>query len=902
MNSLNKNGEMGQGINNAEKPQQDSGQRVGVNFGNPMSQKQKINPLQKMQTNKFQTLVKKRVTESKKTSDSDNLAMKIIDIIVKSSIFLTVFMMPLFFAPNVPSILELNKQVFLVLIVGIGFLAWVGKMAWKNEIRVKKDFILVPVITFLAIFGLSTIFSEYREQSIWGFFGGEGKSLVTLLFFVAFFFLVLNTIKTRAEALKVVGAFLVSGFVTSLFGVLQIWEVYTLPLEFAKSPFFNTVGSVYALAIYVGALFLLSMAMFLSNISKVLKIALIALAFFFFFILMVINFKIVWIALIVCMAFLFGATIMNGGKAQGQARILPMIFLVLTILMILRSKPLIQKDLPVEVLLNHTASAKIAMSAIKENPMIGSGPTTYTTVYQENRPENLGDYWAVNFNSASSYFFTLISTTGLLGGLTFLFLVFSGVIALFKGVAKKAKKNEGEDEKEDYMSVGIGMVWLFVTLMLFIYLANITILFLWWFSLALFLAFSGLKDGESEKKEFVTTSASPKSSLALSFVFVLVIIGFIASIYLESQKYFAATHFNKALVADAKGNELDTVNAELVKAVELDSNRDVYYRNLSIALFAQANKKVAESQGEKLTADESAVVSSLVRGAIESAARAQNLSQFNVDNHIALARVYEGVLVTMDGADKKAIEAYQTAIKLDPNNPAIYQKIASIYVSLSDVAVIKAQNEGTLKEGELPAESIENLAKARENVNMALELKPDYTDANLLAVGIYEREGNIDSAIEKGIENRKQYPNVASIAFRQGLFYYKNEDFVNAKKEFKAAVDLDENYANARYFLGLVLDKDGDKKAALEQFKAVLVLNPDNADLKKIVSNLESGKGALDGLGEGSSVVEKSQQNKQPEINPGVEAGPIPEEATPNPEDIQSNATDRSTEYSNLEE
>jgi tetratricopeptide (TPR) repeat protein len=890
MNSLNKNSDS-------------NGQRIGVNFTGTIKE-QKTNPLvaDKIQGNKFKTLEKLKMSSSDK-SNSDGLTMKIINTIVKASIFLTVFLMPLFFAPNVPSVLELNKQALLVLIVGVGFLTWVGKMAWKNEIRFKKTFMLVPIITFFAILGLSTIFSQYREQSMWGFFGGEGKSLITLLFFIAFFFLVLNTIKTQAQAFKIIAVLLISGFISALFGVLQIWEVYVLPFEFTKNPFFNTIGSIYTLAVYVGALFLLSMAMFLSDVSKILKIVLIALSFFFFFVLMVINFKLVWIALIFCMAFLFGVTIMNGSKTQGQGRILPMIFLVLTILMILRVQPLIQKNLPVEILLNHSASSKIALSAIKESPMIGSGPTTYSSVYQKNRPENLGDYWSVNFNSASSYFLTLVSTTGILGGLAFLFLTISGVVALFKGIAKKAKQKGDQinEEGEDYMAVGVGMVWLFITILLFIYLANITILFLWWFSLALFLAFLGFKDRKDDATtEFVTTSASPKSSLALSFVFVLVIIGFIASIYLESQKYFAATHFNKALVVDAKGEDLETVSAELVKAVEFDINRDVYYRNLSIALFAQANKKVAESEGEKLTADEAAIVSNLIRGSIESATRAQALSQFNVDNYISLARVYEGVLVTMEGADGKAVEAYQAALKLDPNNPAIYQNIASIYVSLSDVAVIKAQNEGTFKEGVLPDESLKNLALARENVNKALKLKPDYTDANLLAVGIYEREGNIDGAIEKGIENRKQYPTVASIAFQQGLFYYKKENLAEAKKEFKAALSMDKDYANAIYFLGLVLDKEGDKKGALEQFKAVSVLNPDNADLKKIVSNIESGKDTFDGLEESSSVSDNDEktnnQSDQPKINPNVEAGVIPEEATPSAEEIETESEDGNTE------
>lgn len=903
MNSLNSNqsGDIGQ---SSPMPQDSENQKVKMNIGTAINQKQKINPLQKQQANKLGSLQNTRTAApTSGDSGSDNLAMKIVDIIVKSSVFLTVFLLPLFFAPNVPSILELNKQVLLVIVVGIGFLGWVGKMAWKNEIRFKKDFILVPIITFFAIFGLSTLLSDYREQSLWGFFGGEGKSFITLLFLMAFFFLVLNTVKTRVEAMKVVIVFLISGFITALYGILQIWEVYALPVEFTKTPFFNTVGSVYTLAIYVGALFLLSLAMFLSDVSKVLKIVLIALAFFFFFVLMVINFKIIWIALILCMAFLFGVTIMSSKKSQGQARILPMIFLVLTLIMILRGgKPLVQKNLPVEVLLNHKTSMKIALSSIKESPMLGTGPTTYTSVYQKNRPENLGDYWAVNFNSASSYFLTLVSTTGILGALAFLFLVGSGVLALFKGIAEKAKRKDA-DAKEDYMAIGVGMVWLFVTLILFVYLTNITILFLWWFSFALFLSFSSFKDTKKEEKEFVTTSGSPTSSLALSFVFVLVIIGFIASIYLESQKYFAATHFNKALIADAKGGDLDTVQNELAKAVEFDVNRDVYYRNLSIALFAQANKKVAESEGEKLSADESALVSSLIRGSIESAARAQNLNELNVDNHLALARVYEGVLVTMEGADEKAIEAYQAAIKIDPNNPALYQKIASIHVSLSDIAIIQARAEGELKEGELPEESKKNLAMARENIDKAVKIKADYTAANLLAVGVYEREGNIEGAIEKGKENRKQNPNVASIAFRQGLFYYKKEMFSEAKKEFKAAVDLDKDYANARYFLGLVLDKEGKKEDALAQFKAIAVLNPDNKDLSKIINNLESGKTALEGVGEGSSIEERSEgeQGAQPGINPDVEAQPIPKEATPSPEEIQS-SEDRSTEYNDLNE
>jgi len=672
------------------------------------------------------------VGQAQKNKKQDTLAMKIIDIVVRFSIYITIFLLPLFFFTGVPSVLELNKQVLLVVIIGIGFLAWVGKMAWKNEIRFKKDFIMVPIVTFLAIFGLSTVLSNYFEQSMWGFFGGESLSFISLLFFVALFLLIYIAINTRKEALKVVLVFLGSGFLVSLYGMFQVWEIYTLSAEASKSPFFNSIGSVYVFSVYVGALFLLTLALFLSEMSKIFKIALVVLAFFFFFALMIINFKIVWIALIVCMALLFGITIMTGATSKNQSRVLPMIFLVLALLMVLRKQPIIRKELPVEVLLNYKTSAKIAFSSFKDSPLLGSGPATYATVYQQFRPDNLGDFWAVNFNNATSYFLTLMSTIGILGTLAFLFMIVVGLFYLFKTILKSV--SDKEKGHKDYIAAGVGVVWLFTTIILFGYLANMSVLLLWWFTFALFLSFSLF--GASEKpREFVTTSATPRSSLVLSFVFVLVIIGFVAAIYLQSQKYIASAHFSKALVSDSKGDDVQVVADRIGKAIESDPNRDLYFRNLSIAMFALANQRVAE-KGQDLSADDSSYVSGMIRGALQAADQAKNLNPKDAENHLALAQMYEGVLITMDQADEKAIESYQEAIKLDPKNPVLHQRIANIYVTLSDVEVNRANAQAQANNqqiAELPEESKKYLALARESLDGALSIKTDFSAAILLS-------------------------------------------------------------------------------------------------------------------------------------------------------------------------
>ncbi len=59
---------------------------------------------------------------------------------------------------------------------------------------------------------------------------------------------------------------------------------------------------------------------------------------------------------------------------------------------------------------------------------------------------------------------------------------------------------------------------------------------------------------------------------------------------------------------------------------------------------------------------------------------------------------------------------------------------------------------------------------------------------------------------------------------------------------------MNENYSNARYFLGLIYDKEGKENKAIEQFGKIEELNPDNEEVKKILANLKAGKPALEGI------------------------------------------------------
>jgi tetratricopeptide (TPR) repeat protein len=735
--------------------------------------------------------------------------------------------------------------------VGVSALAWIGKMAWKNEIRFKKSFLLLPVVLFLFVYGLSAIFSDYFEQSMWGYFGGEGDALVSVLFLTIFFVLIFNNIKSYQEIFKFVLAFLLSGVILVLLSVLQFFNVYLLPFDFAQTFSFTPVGSIYIYSVFIGLVFLVSTVLFLSNMNKIIKILLIILASLAFFLLMIINFKIVWIILILGLALILGITILVEDKKPSQLRILPMIFLALALVFVLRSKPIFNKELPTEIFLKHKTAGEITLKSLKDNPMLGNGPALFSNVYKKHRPGNLGDFSNVNFNQSTSFFWTMATTTGILGIASFLFLVFSGVVLTFKEVLATINnaKNQTENNFLNYLKIAISLGWIFLTVFLFLYFASITIMMLWWLFLALLLASSFLSKKNSSK-EIATTSSGPKTSFFLSFGFILVIIGLISVIYLHSQKYFAAIYFNQAVASSVEENQTQKTAEKIANAVSLDSNRDSYYRDLAAVHLALAKEKIAEKGLQDLTPEESNYISTRFRNALQSLQQAVELNPSDSVNYVSLANLYEEFIIIQKDSANKAIENYEKAIELDPKNLELFRAIANIKIALADLDTAERNQQQQQPSAEISAEAQELLVSAEDYIKRALEINSEYLAGNLLLVTIYEKRGDFDGAIKKSKENIEMYPGYAELQMDLGRIYYQQENLDEAEGYLRTAIKMNNQYSNARYLLGLVLDKKGEKEEALAEFKKIKEFNPENELLDQIIDNLEDGEEALAGLGE----------------------------------------------------
>jgi len=108
------------------------------------------------------------------------------------------------------------------------------------------------------------------------------------------------------------------------------------------------------------------------------------------------------------------------------------------------------------------------------------------------------------------------------------------------------------------------------------------------------------------------------------------------------------------------------------------------------------------------------------------------------------------------------------------------------------------------------------------------------------------QSGNVKEAILRTEQMAATSPNDPGVFFQLGLLHYQNKNWNNAGAAFERAVSINNDYANARYFLGLVYDKLAMKDKAIEQFTVVQKTNQENEEIKKILSNLRAGRGALE--------------------------------------------------------
>ena len=715
----------------------------------------------------------------------ESLTLRVCDFITKYSIYALVFLMPIFFLPWTTEVLDFNKQALLLLLVFVSLFSLLLKILISGKFEINKSFMHTVAGVLFLVYLLATIFSVYRYGSFWGYPQQTSESMLTIVCLLLFYFLVSN-IFSKKNILTSLIILSFSAVIAELIGVLQLFGLFIMPFDFTKSAAFNMVGSVGSLGILTAIL--LPLAIVLLIIAKkwwrVLFISQIILSAL---VLVLINYPIIWWVVIIGSALTLILGTIKRDLFDGRWMALPMFFLAVSLFFILLNPQI--NWLPQntnEIVLLQKTGLDIAVKTIKERPIFGSGLGTFAYDFSKfkNQDFSKSSIWNITFNKSSSKVLNSLATTGVLG---FLVLLAFMALPIFYGIKffiAKKKTNDASGLKKSpketlrvpseipnkiysILLLGLTVVLVEQTIAYFLYNSNIALDFVYFFIIAAligfisennpsFLRFSG------QRKEYMLKSFS-LITLITTLVFTLVFIFGMGLLILNGQRYLAEVNYYKGLVAYQSGQKEDGLK-KLEAAANLNSESDLYFRQLSQAYLLGLQDELQNTKSV-LSDEEKTKIQTLVSNSINAGKIATDLNPQDVKNWSSRGYVFQNLLMVSSDASTWAINSYDSALELDPNNPYLFFQEGSVYLA--------------------------------EAINLS-ETPAD-----------------------------------------------KNQLLVKAQEQLEKAIDLNPNYSNALYSLGIVYDSLGQKNKAIDTFTKLQQLNPTTTDIADILANLKAGKPAL---------------------------------------------------------
>lgn len=605
-----------------------------------------------------------------------------------------------------------------------------------------------------------------------------------------------------------------------------------------------------------------------------------------------INFKTAWIVLLGSSMFVFGLTF-RGIRSAGQNRerkgfglnysVTIGLIAVSIVMLLVRTQMIGPRNLQSEVSPTHGATLDVAKSVFREGPraaLFGSGPGTFGLDWSKykNVSVNQTVFWNIRFNQGASWLTTLAATTGILGVFAYLlflaipFLLFLKRILNLGGFGTNGA-NEERDDSGNSGNAGLslptaaflGLVALILSAFLYsASLSTVLLLFLMISVISVMLADgrakevadaarAGSEDGRNGNKESFWDIENatirfehPWTVFLSSLVIILFLSLGVAAMYFEVGRMRAAFAVQAGVEAFNK-NDVDKSIAEFERAAGLEPSNFQHYQSLSQIHASKINDLIQRAlKGENVQQSFQAEVSRAVNASQASVAlNPQEPSVWRIQG-----RVYETIIPFIQGSERLAFDSYGRAADLDPLNPTAWIDLGRAKVAFADrlQTILSQQQISAADRAAAEQARAGALTDAMQAFQKAADVKPDFAAAHFLLAQTAIRMNNIQAAIKSAENARLAAPFDIGVAFQLGLLYYQNNNLDQAQAEFERTVSLDANYSNARYFLGLIYDKKGDKKNAMAQFEKVYAMNPENQEIKKIMENLQKGKGALEGV------------------------------------------------------
>jgi Flp pilus assembly protein TadD len=601
-----------------------------------------------------------------------------IDIAFKTLWTIGIAMLPLFFITLTSDPFLLPKQILITSIVVISFILIAVRMVLTRTFSFTKTVLDLPLLLLAFSFTLSTLFSINRFDS--------AITLIPLLIVLTTYPILTNIVRNAQSVFMLMCALIAGGILTTLWSTLSIYGIFPLPVGIAQTAGFSPLGGHIDQAVFLGVCTLIAGYIALPLIKRVVTPQTVGF-------------------MVACFVLAVGTGVSISQLVTTQRA----------------------------VLLPFATGFQIAMGAISQDgPRIaqgfffGSGIGTFITDFTRFKPLAFNAYpdlWFLTFSQSSSFLFELLTTTGIIGLISYLFLMIRTLASprtlihnpLFLPVAL-------------LFGVSLLLPFSFSTFALLIV------------CLALFASIETLRQ---PKKGFVielsmvalkkslthphaespTLTPSPILSRVSAAALMIVAVG----VSVVALRYvFSDIRFTQSLSAASANNGSQTY-LQQIDAISLFPYRDGYYRAFSQTNLALANSLLAleaNSQTASPSSQTQQTALTLIQQSITSARTATELAPLTVANWNNLSSLYRTLIGLGDNAENFAIAAAQQAVALSPNSPQERITLGGIYYQLK-------RDDDAIREFQI-----------------AVNLKPDYPNAYYNLGYALKEKGDRDSALK----------------------------------------------------------------------------------------------------------------------------------------------------------
>ncbi|MBI2410187.1 hypothetical protein HYV30_04105 [Candidatus Kaiserbacteria bacterium] len=445
-------------------------------------------------------------------------------------------------------------------------------------------------------------------------------------------------------------------------------------------------------------------------------------------------------------------------------------------------------------------------------PMFGSGPGTFGMDWLKYRDASLNQtvFWNLDFTSGVGLIPTSMATTGLVGAVAWV-----AFLLLFIGLGLRTLiLRAPQDPFVRYVAMlsFIAALYLFAVA---IFDVPSTVI------VALAFVFAGLfastvRFADRHAQWGVIFARSPRIGFVIVFSFTILLLSSVVAAYSVATRYLAVFELTKASAAYATG-DLAAAHNSAQKAVLFAPTPTAY--QFEAAIMNSELSRIVNSTTLTPADAQQAFQNALSTG-INAALTATRLAPGDYQNWLALGNLYAAAVpLGVSGAYDGAKAAYDKAAALNPTNPQIPYIQAQLEIANKDTAA------------------------AQNSLKAAISLKQDYTAAIFLLSQLQVREGKVKEALDSALAAAYFTPNNPNILFQVGILYAAQNDMNNAGAALGAAVNVNPQFANARYFLAAVLAKQGKLTDALAQVQAIADMSDENAKaVEKELAELKAGR------------------------------------------------------------